>query len=522
MPEKAAGKTSEKSKLSTDLSVIKKCQQKKSKKKKLRIAAYCRVSKDIELQQSSLNTQMVSYQKLIEEHPDWNLVDIYADQGLTGTNASKRVEFQRMIDDAKDGKIDLILAKSISRFARNTLDTLKYTRELKDIGVGVYFEKEKINTLAATSEMLLTVYAAFAQEESHSISENMKKGMRQRFKLGIPKWSLLYGFERVGKDEWGIVEKEAEIIREIFELYICGNSFVEIANYLNEKGVPGPSKNGNAWHVNPVGEILKNEKYMGDCLMQKTYTVDHLTHRKVPNKDAAVEQYYKKNHHPAIVNRETYETVQKIMVMKDRNRGFIQYPYYGFLCCPYCGKQMVKCRLNTRKTESAWICGGQGDKIFWHERTDCPIYWVKEKYITEALRQAIEELDPEDIRDKMEEILWVQREIEKRDNVEYVHLLKLVEKITFSDWNTLEITWKFEQKAEILISYALPSDYPQPEAEQVDGEWRIGNIPILKCGVKSALAAMEKQKECVRNMKIIPPEEGEMVQIPSVRKTKEK
>ena len=114
-----------------------------------------------------------------------------------------------MIDDAKDGKIDLILAKSISRFARNTLDTLKYTRELKDIGVGVYFEKEKINTLAATSEMLLTVYAAFAQEESHSISENMKKGMRQRFKLGIPKWSLLYGFERVGKYEWGIVEKEA-------------------------------------------------------------------------------------------------------------------------------------------------------------------------------------------------------------------------------------------------------------------------------------------------------------------------
>lgn len=520
MPEKAVGKTSEESKLSTDLSVIKKCQQKKSKKKKLRTAAYCRVSKDIELQQSSLNTQMVSYQKLIEEHPDWELVDIYADQGLTGTNASKRVEFQRMIDDAKDGKIDLILAKSISRFARNTLDTLKYTRELKEIGVGVYFEKEKINTLSAASEMLLTVYAAFAQEESHSISENMKKGMRQRFKLGIPKWSLLYGFERIGKDEWGIVEEEAKVIREIFELYVCGSSFVEIANYLNEKGVPGPSKNGNPWHINPVGEILKNEKYMGDCLMQKTYTVDHLTHKKVSNKDAAVEQYYKKNHHPAIVDRETYKAVQRIMTLKDRNRGFIQYPYYGFLRCPYCGEKMVKCRLNTRKTESAWICGGKGEKIFWHERTDCPVYWVKEKYITEAVRQALEELDV--FGEKAEDIFWVQKELKKKGNVEYVYLLKLVEKITFLNWNMLEITWNFGETANVSITYFRPSDYPQPEPEQIDGEWRIGNIPILKCGVKSALAAMEKQKDCVRNMVIISPEEEEAVQIPCVRRTKEK
>ncbi|MCI8483682.1 MAG: recombinase family protein [Lachnospiraceae bacterium] len=519
MSQKTEEKTSERSQFSADLSVIKRKQQKESFEKKIRVAAYCRVSKDIELQQTSLDTQMASYQKLIQEHPDWELAGIYADQGQTGTNASKRIEFQRMIDDAKSGKVDLILAKSISRFARNTVDALQYTRELKEMGVGVYFEKERINTLSATSEMLLTVYAAFAQEESHSISENMKKGMRQRFKMGIPKWSLLYGLERTGKDEWGIVESEARVIREIFERYILGNSLMEIANHLNERGIPGPSKNGNPWHINPIGEILKNEKYIGDCLMQKTYTVDHLTHRKVQNKDATVEQYYKKNHHPAIVDREIYEIVQTIMVMKDKNRGYLQYPYYGFLKCPYCGEPMVKCRLNTRKTESAWICGGHGEKIFCYERTDCPTYWMKEKYIVSAVHQAMEELEADNYEKKTaEEITWVQKELKRQNRIEYIYLLKLVEKITFPDWNTLEITWKFPGTANISIAYQLPSDYPQPVLEQEGGEWMIGGIPVLKCGVKAARMAIEKQSDCVRNMMIIPPEEGDMVQIPCVRR----
>ena len=165
----------------------------KMEKKQLRVAAYCRVSKDIEEQESSMATQMMAYERIINQHPEWTLVGIYADKGKTGTNTKKRTEFNRMTDDAKEGKIDLILVKSVSRFSRNTVDLLKTIRELKDYGVGVYFEKENLDTSTLNSELLLTVFAAFAQEESFSISENMRRGMRQRFKLGIPKVSQVYG-----------------------------------------------------------------------------------------------------------------------------------------------------------------------------------------------------------------------------------------------------------------------------------------------------------------------------------------
>ena len=156
--------------------------------KQLRVAAYCRVSKDIEEQESSMATQMMAYERIISLHSEWTLVGIYADKGKTGTNTGKRTEFNRMTDDAKEGKIDLILVKSVSRFSRNPVDLLKTIRELKDHGVGVYFEKENIDTSTLNSELLLTVFAAFAQEESFSISENMRRGMRQRFKLGIPNY----------------------------------------------------------------------------------------------------------------------------------------------------------------------------------------------------------------------------------------------------------------------------------------------------------------------------------------------
>ena len=166
-------------------------------KKKLRVAAYCRVSKDIEVQESSLDTQMETYDRLISQHPDWELVEIYADKGRTGTSTKKRVAFQRMLQDAQDGKIDKILVKSISRFCRNTVDMLSTVRELRDLGVGVVFEKENLDTTSVESELLLTVYAAFAQEESLSISENMRGGIRQRFKLGIPKVSQVYGYDNL-------------------------------------------------------------------------------------------------------------------------------------------------------------------------------------------------------------------------------------------------------------------------------------------------------------------------------------
>ena len=197
---------------------------------KLRVAAYCRVSKNIAEQLSSINTQMDTYHRLISEHPEWELVEIYSDKGKTGTNTKKRTAFMKMINDAEDGKIDLILVKSISRFCRNTVDMLETIRYLKKLGVEVFFEKEKLNTANLNSELLLTVFAAFAQEESYSISENMRKGIRQRFKLGIPKVSKVYGYDNLKRGVLSINDEQSVIVKRIFDLYIDGYSTIEILN----------------------------------------------------------------------------------------------------------------------------------------------------------------------------------------------------------------------------------------------------------------------------------------------------
>ena len=274
--------------------------------KQLRVAAYCRVSKDIEEQESSMATQMMAYERIISQHPEWTLVGIYADKGKTGTNTKKRTEFNRMTDDAKEGKIDLILVKSVSRFSRNTVDLLKTIRELKDYGVGVYFEKENLDTSTLNSELLLTVFAAFAQEESFSISENMRRGMRQRFKLGIPKVSQVYGYDNLERRVLSINDEKSDVVRRIFDMYLNGASTIEIADTLNEEGVKPPIETSEEWYPNSVKCILQNEKYAGDSLMQKYYTANHLEHDSTPNKELLVEQYYKEGTHDALVSRDVY------------------------------------------------------------------------------------------------------------------------------------------------------------------------------------------------------------------------
>ena len=300
--------------------------QKKQEKKKLRVAAYCRGSKDIEQQESSMETQMETYNRLISEHPDWELVEIYADKGKTGTSLKKRVNFNRMIADAEAGKIDMILVKSISRFSRNTVDMLESVRRLKEIGVGVFFEKETLDTRSLTSELLLTVFAAFAQEESYSISENMRRGMRQRFKMGIPKLSKVYGYDNVERGVLGVNEKEAAVVRKIYSLYLDGHTTNEIAGVLNQEGIPSPKKENGKWFANTINGILHNEKYIGDCLMQKSVTTSHLTHAHTSHTEGIVESYYKKNHHEAIIDREDFKTVQFILRMRDCANGVTQYP----------------------------------------------------------------------------------------------------------------------------------------------------------------------------------------------------
>lgn len=266
-----------------------------------RVAAYCRVSTDLEAQQSSIDLQMSSYKRIIEEHPGWVLAGIYADDGETGTSVENRPEFQRMYADAMAGCFDILLVKSVSRFARNTKDSLEYTRELKAHGVSVYFEKEGLDTSGFTSEFLLTIFAAFAQEESRSISENVKRGIRNRYKLGKPMWRPTYGFRK----GYVIYEPEAEVVREIFQLYNQDISAEEIAQILNEKKAPlypGSKK----WVKGMVTRLVSNEKYIGDVLMQKTYCADFMTHKSVSNSDSKIERYYKEGNHDPIVSKEVF------------------------------------------------------------------------------------------------------------------------------------------------------------------------------------------------------------------------
>lgn len=214
---------------------VKNRQTKEKSLKKLKVAAYCRVSKDIKEQETSFITQTTTYDRIISMHPEWELIKIYADKGKTGTSTKKHFEFNQMIEDAKNGKIDLILVKSVSRFSRNTVDLLETIRTLRQNNVGVYFEKENINTLNLNSELLITVFATFAQEESFSISENMRRCIRQRFNLGIPKVSQLYGYDKLSRNKLTVNKEKALIVKRIFNMYIDGCSTIDIANILNKE-----------------------------------------------------------------------------------------------------------------------------------------------------------------------------------------------------------------------------------------------------------------------------------------------
>lgn len=245
---------------------------------------------------------------------------VYIDEGISGTSTKKREGFNRMIADALDGKIDLILTKSISRFARNTVDSLTAIRQLKEKGVEVYFEKENIHTMDAKGELMITIMSSLAQEESRSISENVRWGKRKSMADG--KFSLAYshflGYEKGEDGTLRIVEEEAEIIRKIYSLYLSGQTVRTIADYLTGQGVPTPSGK-KQWSVSTIMSILQNEKYKGDALLQKTYTADFLT-KKVKKNHGEVQQYYVENSHPAIIDPDTFDLVQKEIARRHPNR----------------------------------------------------------------------------------------------------------------------------------------------------------------------------------------------------------
>lgn len=333
---------------------------------KLRVAAYCRVSTDTDEQATSYEAQVEHYTDYIKKNPEWDFAGIFADDGITGTNTKKRNEFNRMIDECMKGNIDMIITKSISRFARNTLDCLKYIRDLKEKNIPVYFEKESINTMDAKGEVLLTIMASLAQQESQSLSQNVKLGLQYRYQQG--KVQVNHNrFLGYTKDEDGnlIIEAEgAKVVKRIFREYLEGESLAGICKGLMRDGFYTAAGNPT-WRPETVQKILQNEKYIGDALLQKTYTVDFLTKKRVKN-DGIVPQYYVQNNHKAIIPRELYLQVQEEMKRRSllfkgengRRRIYSsKYALSAITFCSECGDIYRRTYWNNRGKKSVvWRC----------------------------------------------------------------------------------------------------------------------------------------------------------------------
>lgn len=278
------------------------------KQKQLRVAAYCRVSTEDESQQTSYTTQKAFYTQMITNHGGWTFSGIYADEAISGTSRAKRKDFNRMMDDAQQGRMDYIVTKSISRFARNTVDTLNCVRQLRQLTppVGIYFEKENIDTLDATGELILTILSALAQDESRSISDNIRWSIQKKFQRGeaVVDLNRMLGYDKGENGEWIVNAEQAKTVRYIFDRYIAGATANGIARELNALGTK--TARGCKWRADAVLFILRNEKYVGDCESQKTITKNFLTHEASINRGEAP-KYYVRNHHKPIIDRHTWK-----------------------------------------------------------------------------------------------------------------------------------------------------------------------------------------------------------------------
>ena len=345
-------------------------------KRQLRVAAYCRVSTDDEEQLTSYEAQKNYYTDKIMTNKEWTMAGIFADEGITGTSARKRPEFLRMIRQCKQGKIDIVLTKSISRFARNTVDCLNYVRALKELGIAVIFEKENMNTLEIDSEILITMLGAFAQSESESISANVRWGIRQAMKEGKAtiQYKYLYGYRKGDDGKPEIIPDQAEVVRKIYDLFLSGTPVRGIQEYLNANSVP--NINGEPkWARSAIDSILTNEKYCGDVLLQKTY-IDDCINKKVKKNTGQLPMYLVQNHHEGIISRETFDAAQAELARRSagkspskknaptgRSRYSSKYALSDRLYCGECGTRYQRCTWRNRDGSKriVWRCVSRVD-----------------------------------------------------------------------------------------------------------------------------------------------------------------
>lgn len=305
---------------------------------KRRTAGYARVSTDKDEQFTSYEAQVDYYTKYIQSREDWEFVTVYTDEGISALDTKHREGFQQMVRDALDGKIDLIVTKSVSRFARNTVDSLVTIRKLKEKGVECYFEKENIFTFDGKGELLLTIMSSLAQEESRSISENVTWGQRKRFSDGKVSvgYSQFLGFDKGEDGNLKVVPEQAETVRLIYKMFVEGKTTQGIANYLMEHGILSPAGK-KRWRSSTVASILTNEKYKGDALLQKRFTVDFLT-KELRVNNGEVPQYYVAGSHEAIIDPEEFEAVQEEMARrKELGRAYSDKAFHSKIICGDCG-----------------------------------------------------------------------------------------------------------------------------------------------------------------------------------------
>ena len=277
--------------------------------RKLRVAAYCRVSTELEQQQSSYDIQIEYYTRHIMQNPNWIFAGVFADDGRSATNTFRRDDFNQLMNQCMKGKVDMVITKSISRFARNTVDCISWVRKLREKNVAVYFEKENLNTLDDSTEMILTILSSQAQEESRAISTNVKWGYARKFEKGESTRQRSYGFRKAPTGEMCIVEEEAAVIRNMARWFLDGDSLERIKHRLEDAGIE-TTTGKRTWSTGTIYNILTNEKIMGDVLLQKTFTADYLTKRRVKN-SGQQKQYYVKNHHEAIIPKTVYYKIQE-------------------------------------------------------------------------------------------------------------------------------------------------------------------------------------------------------------------
>ena len=471
---------------------------------KLKVCAYCRVSTDNEEQLTSYQAQVSHYSEFIAQNPSWEFAGIYADEGISGTSTKNRTQFNKMIADCKAHKIDLVLSKSISRFARNTLDCLHYIRLLKEYKVAVFFEKENVNTLDSKGEFLLTLLSSLAQEESRSVSSNTRWGIAHKFQQGeiMLNHTQFMGYT---KDEQGnlvIVPKEAKIIKRIYKDYLEGKSAKQIARELTKDRIAAPA-GGKKWFDSTILSILRNEKYYGDAILQKSYTEDFLTKKRIKN-TGQLKQYYVQNSHPGIVTKEVFMSVQAEILRRNNLPGASKggtmtyqskFALAHRIVCSECGTTFRRCTwtLNGEKIR-VWRCGkriasgGKDCKAAAIYETDIQAAFIK--VMNELVQNQEEFIEP--LMDNINQVLAFQTKDKERIEVRIAELSEILTRLV-ENQSRMRNSSNISEEEYVRIS----EEYNELVKQQVIMKAKEKEGEMRKLQVKELLDALTRRGEII-------------------------